>query len=138
MMPAEVVELISSGLKRQDLLALRSICRDLDEKTLRCVERVCIRIFQTDLCSKSLQKLKEISEDERFRHFVRCLCVPVRPSYNKPGVIVHFPRDPYGRMKYLPPGVEMLGKILLDGLVNCRSFCIHQDDGKILQAGPRD
>ena len=30
------------------------------------------------------------------------------------------------------PGVEMLGKILPDGLVNCRSLCIHQDDGRDL------
>ena len=32
----------------------------------------------------------------------------------------------------ITPGLEILGKILPDGLVNCRSFCIHQDNGRDL------
>ena len=122
--PTEIIELVAGNLESEDLLNIRLVCRALYEKTTRCIGQIAFSTLKTDFSSGSFHKLNEISNDERFRHHVRTLLIKEPLDQFCLGRGILWPRSPFASLTGPIPGFELLRKILLDGLRNCRSFCI--------------
>ena len=119
-LPTELIELITSHMHNEDVLSLRLVCRDLSQKAARSVNPKAFKTLRTDLSLTSLEKLKQISQHENFRHRVQSLEIkgPSCPSYrSRLKSVLRSPRAS-------PRGTETLLNILQNGLVNCRSFRI--------------
>ena len=124
-LPTELIELIASKVGPRDLLATRLVCRDLDEKSFRSVGETVFSEFHSDLSCCSLRKLKELSEHEHFRNHVRALLIREPLGFRNESF---WPRHPDGHLTALLPRIEILRKVLIDGLVNCRDFTILSPD----------
>ena len=122
-LPIEVTDLIAKELPwwKNDLLKLRSVCRDLYVKTFRRVGQEYFTTIRRDLSNKSLQKLKDISKHEQLRHHVRVLFIDA-DSPDDFGSGISWPRHSSGHLSAPLPVIEILRDVLLGGLVNCRSF----------------
>ncbi len=133
MFAVEIIDLIADALDRTDLLSLRYVCRELNRKTLRHFGYTCFRTVQTDLSRKSLQKLQELSEAESLRHHVHILFIKIASTihgrvYIDPEEQTLWPRHLSGYLEAPLPGAQQLRDILLERLVNCRSFHIYGFD----------
>jgi len=120
----ELIELIAGVLEPADLFSLRLVCKELNEKTFQYFSHTCLTTIRTDLSRKSLQELEELSEHEQLRHHVRTL---LTKGPNDMGRGFSWDRHPSGHLLASQPGVQMLQDILLNNLVNCRSFHIYRD-----------
>jgi hypothetical protein len=129
-LPVEVVELIAGALDHDaDLFHLRLVCGELTSKTLNYFRRRCFATVRTDFTLQSLQKLQDISQEERLRHHVQTLLIkqesdgePEKKCHRRPDA--HRPRQPLGSSETLLHILETLPNILLNNLPNCRSFHI--------------
>ena len=133
MFAIEIIDLIADELDRTDILSLRYVCRELNRKTLHHFGHTCFRTVRTDLSRKSLQKLQELSEAESLRHHVHILFIKIASTvrermYTDPEEQVLWPRHLSGYLEAPAPGTQQLRDILLEKLVNCRSFHIHGPD----------
>lgn len=120
----ELIEKIASELEPVDLFSLRLVCKELNKKTLHAFGRSCLATIQTDLSRKSLQRLGELSEHEQLKHYVRTLLIK---GPNDIGREFLWNRHPSGYLVPPLPAVQILRDILLNNLVNCRSFHIYRD-----------
>ncbi|MCJ1288659.1 hypothetical protein MMC34_000187 [Xylographa carneopallida] len=125
-LPVEIIELVACQLEFNDLLSFRQVCKQVYESTLRHFGRVCLETFTTDLSYESLQKLKDLSQDERFRHHVHTLLIT---DIEGLGDGYTWTRHASGHLTAPLPGVDMLRAILVDNLVNCRSFRLYRTFG---------
>ncbi|MCJ1304731.1 hypothetical protein MMC08_007544 [Hypocenomyce scalaris] len=130
-LPTELIELIASALEPIDLCSLRLVCKEVHKNTTDCFGHTCLTTFRTDLSRKNLQKLEELSRQKHLRHHVQTLLIKdlrddLRQFYGLgEGFSLH--RHPSGYLLDPLPGVQMLQGILLNRLLNCRSFYIYSD-----------
>jgi hypothetical protein len=117
--PAEIIAAISDQLQSSDLCALRLVCREVNEKTLYSFCTTCFTTLRTDLSLASLQILKEISGHQVIRHHVQRLVIE---GNGKWGRGFNWYRHPSGCLVAPLLGHELLRGILVNNLVNCRSF----------------
>lgn len=142
-LPTEVVELIALATERSDLLNLRLACKTLSRKTCRVFVQRYFANLRTDLSSKSLQKIHEISQSEHICEHVLCLVISDKPTGEKRvdlGQGFHWPRRPSGRL--INPQqivcVRALQDMLQKCLTNCRSFRIHGSEALELDPSKDD
>ncbi|KAI9879848.1 MAG: hypothetical protein M1830_006871 [Pleopsidium flavum] len=119
----ELIEHIASVLEPLDLFSLRLVCKGLNEKTLHYFARTYLTTVQTDLSYKSLKELKELSAHEQLSHHIQTLLI--KEGLNDIGRGFLWNRHPSDHLLAPLSGIQMLQDILLNNLVNCRSFHIY-------------
>ena len=121
-LPIDVFDIIACILKdggyKDTILRLRLVCHELNQKTLYSVGRFFFAWVWTDLSDDSLQRMKNISEHEHFRHYPQNLLFSGFDHDYGTGATRHID----GRSRTPLSEVELLCEVLLRGLVNCRSF----------------
>lgn len=123
----EVIELIASFIKPNDLRSLRLTCRELSRKTLTSYGRANFTTIQTDLSHRSLETLQNISSSDHLATHVQCLHVKA-DSKDFIGKDFDWPRLPSGCLADNLNGADKLREVLYQGLYNCRSIVIHTWD----------
>ena len=124
-LPTETIELIATFLEAPSLLALRLVCRDLNEKTAYHYGQVSFATVRTDLSPKSLQKIFSIADHPSFNKNVKTLLFERSPSGGDFGHGLDWSRHSTGRLDPpLPFALKPLEEILLTKFVGCRSFRI--------------
>lgn len=127
----ELIEIIAIALEPADLCSLRLVCKELDKKIFHYFRRMCLATFQTDLSRKRLQELEALAADEERRHHVRTLLIKGPSEFGQGFAWVRY-RSGSRSLSAPPPGVQRLRNILLNKLVNCRSFricCDQEEEG---------
>ena len=124
--PTELIQHIVRKLDDADLLRLRLVCRDLNTRTSSRVGSNFFRNLETDLSRDSLLKLKEMAEHKQIRDHAQVLIIKEHGSGLGKGIL--WPRHYDGRLMTPLPEIELLQKILVDGLVKCRSFYVRFGD----------
>ncbi|MCJ1433225.1 hypothetical protein MMC27_002584 [Xylographa pallens] len=132
-LPVELVERVAFQLESSDLQSLRLVCTEAYRSTLNCFGHICLASFTTDLSRESLERLKDLSQHKKLRHYVKFLLITDEKGVGQGftddegfGQGYTWPRHPSGRLVAPLPGVEMLQDILIEGLIECRSFQIHR------------
>jgi hypothetical protein len=126
-LPTELVERIAAELELSDLCFVRLTCKDLSRKTIHNFGATYFTQVQTNLSSKSLQKLEQLSHHADLRSYVRTLLIRSPEnigrglSWPREGPILPRPILP-------PPDVRILCDALL-ALENCRSFYLSHNVG---------
>ncbi|KAL9102173.1 MAG: hypothetical protein Q9163_002647 [Psora crenata] len=129
----ELVELIAGTLDRGDLISLRLVCKELNTKTLYSFRHTCFRTFSTDFSRASMQKLENIASSEGIRHHVQTLRVIIDPTVWKLWAD-DFGGGPFphghdsGCLESTHLGAQRVRDILVERLVNCRSFHLQGHD----------
>ncbi|KAF2145303.1 uncharacterized protein K452DRAFT_306205 [Aplosporella prunicola CBS 121167] len=131
-LPVEIVEWICRSLETVDIFSLRLVCRHLADKTTRALDHACFNTVTTDLCSKSLRRIKEILENPRARRAVQNLVITgsLDVDYRKgdlgQDIRGQWYRSPRGSLEApFPEEVDrFLREVLVDGLPNCHSFTV--------------
>ena len=127
-LPVEVIEVIANALDSTDLSSLRLTCKELNRRTLCYFAQTFFATVRTDLSPKSLQKLHDISENEQFKHRAQNLLI--RKWDDELGQGFQWHRHASCHVEApLSPGVRTLQELLVNKLVNCRSFHIHSRGG---------
>ena len=140
-LPFDLVQLIAGALESTDLCSLRLVCKKLNEKTLHYFGRTCLASLRTDLSRQNLQELKEFSENLQLSFHVQTLLIKTGPRGLGRGFSWH--RHPSGYLVDPLPGFQVLRGILVNSLVNCRSFHIpsltrQEDSNNIGSITPTD
>jgi hypothetical protein len=130
-LPVEVIDFVAGSLEPTDLFSLRFVCRELNLKTLHYFGRTHFSTVRTNLTSQSLQKLHDISEKKHLRDHVQTLFIKESDGYGQRdlGEGFYWPRHPSGCLQAPLVGVERLRDILVNDLVQCKSFRIHGHGG---------
>lgn len=123
---AEIIELIASYLEYADIFSLRLVCVELQRKTFHYFSHNCFSVVHTDFSRESLEKLKDLSQDNQIKNHVRRMVLkgassPWAKSEKTIGEGFVWKRNLSGQLVYPLPGAELLADILCN-LVNCRSF----------------
>ena len=118
----ELIETIVCHLDFPDLCTLRSLCKDLNFKTLNYFGTECCTTAQTDLSHLSLQNLQTISDSVDLAFYVKCLHItPIKAGWIwKIGDLKHYPIP---QLVAPVTATEILRKIF-GKLVNCNSLDI--------------
>lgn len=139
-LPTEVVESIAKELPCTDLYSFRLVCKALCQKSFKHFCCSCFTTIETDLSKESLNRLRAIAQQDDFRQHVQILTVknggrvqsvpkgPRGPEGSLFGLGYTWHRHPTG---YLDPPLqhaEILKTILVERMINCRSFKIHAMD----------
>lgn len=119
-----------------DLRSLRAVCRELNAKTFRLFAETYFKTLKTSLCSEhnkeetsarlhSLPTIDDISKHQALRHHVQTLVFqrPFQDTSPEQGLGLGYH---WNQGHPVSPGFELLRNILIDRLVNCRSFCINK------------
>ena len=128
-LPSEIIKHIASQLEHVDIFSLRLVCRTINEKSFYYFSHECFATISTVLSLSSLQMVKRISEDDRLSFNVKKLLIKGRPSDIGQGL--QWNRHLDGYFVAPLPCIDILRTILIENLVNCRSFHIcrqHQED----------
>lgn len=135
-LPGETIHFIATKLPHKDVLNLRLVSKDLHDKTFHHFSRVCFGTFRTDLSLQSLKDLEDLSNQEHLRRFLHTLlikCTPANPDQpyetldNTLGRGFVWTRNSTGQLNTPQPALEVLFRLLIDKLVNCKSFHIDND-----------
>lgn len=123
LLATELLEHIASQLDREDILAFRLSCRDVEEKTFHFF---CCRFFkylQTDLSHSSLARINALAKHKQFKQYAQCLEVSLGTGLGRDIV---WERHSWGPLSSpsLVEDIQNLKNTLLYDLVNCRSFSI--------------
>ncbi|KAI9841924.1 MAG: hypothetical protein M1837_000310 [Sclerophora amabilis] len=129
----EIIELIAEASDPADLISLRLVCKGLYRKTLHCFGQKFFTTVRTDLSCSSLQKLQNIAEEEPLRHHVQTLLIKRSPTqsgrwFHDPEQDLRWRRHPSGYLEIQDSEFRLLRRVLVEGLVNCRSFNVHGHD----------
>lgn len=125
-LPTEVVQLIVSFLEPNNILLIRDVSRNLYRQTL---EKFCSSFFatvRTNLSPASLQTLREISKSEILAKEVQRL--NLSHGGNGFGKGYQWHRNASGQLVAPYEAVETLTDIVVNDLVNCRSFRVDTYD----------
>ena len=120
--------MILAILKPADILSLRLVCMALHRQTSRSFGRLFFTRVATDFSQTSLQRLQDISAVDELRSHVQTLML--RPPNDSRRWYCSFERsqgwdrEDLGFLLAHLPAIEMLQKMLVERLVNCRSFRI--------------
>ena len=128
----EIVEIVAGNLQPLELYSLRLVCRDLYKKSLGIFARL-LNTIKTDLSAPSLQKLVAISNSAHLAPHIRNLHIRAdKEGYRGRGF--EWSRNTSrGLMDPLPGVSSMLQEILINKLINCRSFRIDIYDDVCMQ-----
>jgi hypothetical protein len=133
-LPVELVEHIASALEYKDLLSIRLVCKDLYHKSQHAFGHSFFTVVRTDLSQKGLQFLQDLAEEEQFRHHVKTLLIKPKSSELGLGRDLHWRKLQTESLDASSYAIGILQDILVQKLVNCRSFyifCNQMDDTKI-------
>jgi hypothetical protein len=131
--PGEIIQVIATKLPHKDILNLRLVSKELNDKTFHHFSHVCFGTFQTDLSLKSMKDLEDLSNQKHLRRFLHTLliqCTPMSPGEpykalgNTLGRGFVWARNSAGHLTAPQPGLEVLFHLLTEKLVNCKSFRI--------------
>ena len=124
-LPAEIIELIAAFLEGNSLLAIRLVCKGLNQKTIHQFGQVSFATVRTDFSPSSLHKVLSLASHPAFKRHVKCILLKRGSSGADFGLGFHWPRHSTGCLDPpLPLVLEPLKEALLMKLVNCRSFHI--------------
>ena len=125
-LPRETIHLVAKCLDFSDSCSLRLVSKSLYSSTRFHFERTFFATVSTNLTPKSLQSLHDISQKEHLRHHVQTLqikeCCPSKEGRLGQGFA--WPRGSGRPLGSSFPGMQILQRILLEGLPKCRSFQI--------------
>jgi len=129
-LPTEVIENIATWLQASDISSLRLSCRMIERKLVYHFGSTYLPILKTDLSLGSLEALQTLARHKDLRPYVRTLHFAVpdeAPSLTRGyyfGKGFGWTRNRSGILVFPITQVQMLKEILINELVNCRSFCI--------------
>ena len=126
-LPIEIIELITEALEPPDIYSIRLGCRELNAKTLRLFGRKCFASVRTTLARQSLKQLESISGKEHLKNHIQTLIIREDShgcGRDNLGNGFSWPRNHSGRIIDPQPGAQILQDLLLNRLLNCRSFYI--------------
>ena len=134
-LPVETTEHITRDLALTDFCSLRLASKDLSRKTFHIFERSYLTVARTDLSSKSLQKLHEVSNHSFFRRSIQTL--HIRPNLNGNGNYYEYEQDfawhrsSSGNLRSPLPAFSIIEDILVKRLINCKSIRIKGYDERL-------
>jgi len=142
-LPTEIIESVCRALDRKDLFHLRSVSRALNAKTFNYFGSKYFRLQSIDLSPDSIERLQQISEHDRIKHYVQGLSIGYDRSGTVPGMDDvpalgpgnSWNRLPSGCLDSSSPAVSLLREILARNLLNCRSFHVCHQWGTLEGAG---
>ncbi|CAI7576736.1 unnamed protein product [Penicillium pancosmium] len=115
----ELVELIADHAESQSLLALRLVCRDLQNKTFHHFARRFFSSIKTDLSEESLVRINALSQNAALRPYVHGLAFMLQNGVGR-GLI--WDRHPWGPLS-APLEVDEIRRLrdnLVKYLTNCQ------------------
>ncbi|ORY54577.1 uncharacterized protein BCR38DRAFT_148244 [Pseudomassariella vexata] len=131
-LPNELIAQIVNYLDHKpDLCALHSASRRLHAVSWPAFGACCFSTVRTDLSKDSMIKLEGIANHQQLRHFVRDLHILWVFRDQPLGRGNFWPRDNAGRVQFDSPSVIALNDLLVNKLINCRSFHVENYVGAI-------
>ncbi|KAF4628059.1 hypothetical protein G7Y89_g10090 [Cudoniella acicularis] len=122
-LPVEIIDLIADDLETTDFHSLRLVCQELKAKTLHRFLRKARRHAFTDLSHASLSKLEQLCESETIRQHIRELKIKHTDGKETFGEDLLWTPKPH--VVGPPEGMPMLANLLVNKMVNCRSFSLN-------------
>lgn len=131
-LPEEIIEIIAGGLRPTNVCCLRRVSKKLNIKTFSHFSRHCFGTFHTDLSVNSLNDLEYLSTQEHLKLHLHSLVIRLsrdkedrNPTFlNTFGQGFEWNRHSAGYLTAPLPGLQVLVQLLVDRLLNCRSFGI--------------
>jgi hypothetical protein len=74
-LPPELADIVFADLSQGDILSARLVCRLLYALTIHSFQKKCISTITTDLSSEMLERIKQLSECEGLKYYVKKIVI---------------------------------------------------------------